>query len=155
EVAGVLQCRGQRALVGGVFRGEQPRWQMARVGVDREAEQEELHQRQHYGQTDSRAIAAHLQRFLAQYRKQTGEREIVHASVSRSIWMNTSSRRGSTSCQVSSSPSSESIELRSAARFVPATRRARPNTAAVSTPGNWRRRRTAVSMPGPVASNVT
>src|ERR1700722_4278686 len=46
------------------------------------------------------------------------------------------------------------MALVSAARSVPATCSERPNTAAASTPGKWRKARAASSMSAPLASKV-
>ena len=52
--------------------------QVVRIGVDREAEQEKLQQRQHDDQPDGHRVAPHLQPFLAQHGHEAGEGEAVH-----------------------------------------------------------------------------
>ncbi len=76
------------------------------------------------------------------------------ASCTLSMWMKTSSSRGSTSTQARPAPF-VSIARFSASRSRLATRSARPNTAAASTPGVWRSATAARSTSSPVPSNVT
>ena len=49
-----------------------------RIRVDGEAEQEELHQRQHDDQPDGHRVAPHLQPLLAEHGHEAREGEVAH-----------------------------------------------------------------------------
>ena len=80
--------------------------QVLGVGIDRVAEQEQLHDRQRDDEAQRHRVAPHLDPFLAQQRHEPPEGECRHDPLpfTLSMWMNTSSRRGSTSCQERTAP---------------------------------------------------
>src|ERR1700730_8838010 len=127
------------------------------VGIDRVAEQKQLQHRQRDVETQGYRVAPHLQRLPAQESREPPDGECLHdpSPFTLSMWMNTSSRRGSASCQVGAAPSLGRMALSSTARSVPAIRRARPNTAAAPTPGVRRNRRASTSKSPPIASKTT
>ena len=156
-IAGVAQRRDERPLIFGMVGREQPGRQVLGVGVDRVAEQKQLHHRQGDDHAQRQRVAPDLDPFLAQDGQEASEGEAAHAGVlgrgRLSRWMNTSSSCGATSCQASAAPpSSDLVACSSAARSMPATWIADPNTAAASTPGMSRSLRAATSRSAPVAS---
>src|SRR5579863_2290923 len=138
-----------------MFGGEQPGRQVLRIGIDRVSEEEQLHDRNHDDDAQRHRIANDLNPFLAQKRDETAPGEAAHEgpSFTLSIWMNTSSSLGGAS-RHSRSAATEWIARSSAARLAPATRSARPKTAAASTPSTLRKSRAASSTPLPVPSKV-
>src|SRR5262249_24362777 len=106
---------------------------------------------------DRRAVAPHLDPFLAQHGEEAGDREAApHSSPSRSRkrWINTSSSRAGTSCQDIPSGAAALSADSSRARSVPTARTVAPNTAALSTPDADLSARDAASRSGPVPSKT-
>src|ERR1035437_269633 len=139
-----------------MIHGEQAGREVLGVGVDRVAEQKQLHHRQRDNESQCYRVAQYLQPLLAQERDESFEGECPHDSspFTPSMWMKTSSRRGSTSCHKRAPLMPDRMAFSSAAPSVPAMRKACPNTAAASTPGAGRSCRAAASRSSPVASNV-
>src|SRR6202035_4128050 len=131
--------------------------QILGIGVDRVAKQKQLHDRQRDDEAQCYWIAHHLQPLLSQEGNEPIEGKCSHdsSSFTLSMWMNTSSRRGSASSQDRWPPPLDRSAVSSAARSVPAIRSACPNTAGASAPGAPRTRRAAVSKSPPVASKTT
>src|SRR5262249_58977503 len=99
------------------------------VGVDGVTKQEELHHRHGDDEAQRDGVAPNLDPFLAQQSEQPfdGDHPRNAPCCTASMWMKTSSRRGSTSCQDSAALRMVPMLLSSAERSVPATRTARPN----------------------------
>ena len=120
-VAGVLQRRDEAAGEVALVEGEDDRRQMLGVGVDRVAEQGQLHQRDAHHHREGEPVPAHLDELLGDHGEQAREREpaVVHAKLSREPpirWMNTSSSEGGISSQVRpGSPRQRPIAASSAA----------------------------------------
>src|ERR1700736_3632724 len=140
-----------------MLHGKQASRRVLGVGIDRVAEQKQLQHRQRDDETQSYRIAPHLQPLLAQESREAPDGECLHdaSPLALSMWMNTSSRRGSASCQEWTAPSRDRMAFSRTARSVPAIRRARPNTAAASIPGVRRNRRASASKSPSVASKMT
>ena len=127
EVAGILQRHGDRAREHAwIVHGYHGR-QRLRIVIDREAEQEKLHQRHAHDHRQRDTIAPHLQKFFQQDGVGTREGERVAHFASSCRWMNTSSRLGLVSLRVT--PVSflyGATVFSSAARSRPDTRSAAP-----------------------------
>ena len=157
-VAGVLERGDERSFVFRMIHGEQAGREVLGVGVDRVAEQKQLHHRQRDNESQCYRVAQDLQPLLAQERDESFEGECpsrflsLHAQhVDEYVFearLDFVPGQGRRSCQ-------SGWLISSAARSVPAIRRARPNTAAASTPGVRRKCRAAVSRSSPVASKMT
>src|ERR1700730_7656710 len=139
-----------------MLHGKQAGRKVLGVGIDRVAEQKQLHNRQRDDETQCYRVAPQLQPLLAQESREPPDGQCLQDSspLTVSMWMNTSSRRGSASCQEVSAPPLGRTAFSSTARSVPAIRRARPNTAAASTPGVCRNRRASASKSPPVVSKM-
>src|ERR1700722_9141063 len=99
---------------------------MLRVGIDRVAEQKQLHHRQGDDHPQRERVAPDLDPLLAQNREEAFEGKGSHDDL-LNRWMNTSSSFGSTSRQAISW-STDRVARPRAARSIPAMRSTRPNT---------------------------
>jgi hypothetical protein len=102
EVERVLQRRGDRAGVTAVLLHQHRSRQVARLGVDGVAEQDQLHHRdaQHHRPGDP--VAGDLLELLDQHREHAAPRGSLHRTLSSVLpisWMKTSSSVGPTSVQ--------------------------------------------------------
>ena len=101
EVVGGPHGRDQRARRARVVAHHQRRRQVLGVGVDGEAEEEELDQRHAHHQGQGEAVPPRLDDLLAQDGDEALERDVHPANLfSESRWMKTSSSEGGSSTQV-------------------------------------------------------
>ena len=150
-VAGVLQRRDDRPLVFRMIDREQPGRQVLGVGVDRVAEQKQLHHRQSDDHAQRERVAPHLDPFLAQHsaRKRRKEKPFIAAASSGAQQMDEHVFEPRRRLRARSRPSPASratVALQRGAIHAGDVQR-RPNTAAASTPGMPRSRRAATSRP--------
>jgi len=94
--------RDDGAFVFRVLDRQEPGREVLRIGVDGIAEQEQLHDRHRDDEAQGERVAGELRPFLAHraYSRLKENAIMVSLSFRLSMWMNTSSRRGSTSRHV-------------------------------------------------------
>jgi hypothetical protein len=72
EIGAVGERLRNGALIDRMVAADECGRQVFRIGIDGEAEQEQLHQRHRQGQRDRAGVAPHLQEFLVQHGDETG-----------------------------------------------------------------------------------
>src|SRR6266702_1935767 len=153
EIGGVLHRFQDRAAEVVLLLQQHGGRQIVRRGVDGEAEQHQLHYRQHHDHRERDAVTAQLDEFLHQHRiAAPPEAEprlrgiAILVCIDRTHWklsferfirsMNTSSSDGAPCCQCHPLPSRwGAMAASSAAASRPETCRLLPNGATMSTPG--------------------
>src|SRR5882672_274647 len=161
EVLADLQGAHERAHEGTAVLTQHRRRQVLGVGVDREAEEQELHDRQHHDHAESHAVAAQLDEFLAEDAAQSHPGQALPAHGLPSVlsgirWMNTSSSVGCARDQwylvsARKGPSADS----SSASARPTTCRELPKGVTEATPGRFSSSASSVTRSGPLTVQVT